>query len=63
MFLDQLEETKLENEASKHSREWSRKIHPAEWPHRKGAAEAAVRVVKRNLHNLGGNGVFTWVEF
>ena len=59
MYLDGLGKSKLENEASKHGTEWSWKIHPADSPHRNGAAEAAVRV----LHNLGGNGVFTWGEF
>ncbi|XP_059192192.1 uncharacterized protein LOC131974080 [Centropristis striata] len=63
LFLDQLEKSKLENEASKHGTEWSWKIHPADSPHRNGAAEAAVRTVKRALHNLRGNGVFTWGEF
>lgn len=63
MFLDRLEKSKLENEASKHGTEWSWRIYPADSPHRNGAAEAAVRTVKRALHNLGGNGVFTWGEF
>ncbi|XP_067280641.1 uncharacterized protein [Pseudorasbora parva] len=63
MFLDRLEKSKLENEVSKHGTEWSWKIHPADSPHRNGAAEAAVRTVKRALQNLGGNGVFTWGEF
>ncbi|XP_055768950.1 uncharacterized protein LOC129844827 [Salvelinus fontinalis] len=63
IFLDQLDKSELENEASKHGTEWSWKIHPADSPHRNGAAEAAVRTVKRALHNLGGEGLFTWTEF
>lgn len=63
MFLNRLERSMLENEASKHGTEWSWKIHPADLPHRNGATEAAVHTVKRALHNLGGNGVFTWSEF
>lgn len=63
LFLDQLSKSELENEASKHGTEWSWKIHPADSPHRNGAAEAAVRTVKRALHNLGGEGLFTWSEF
>lgn len=63
MFLDRLEKSELGNDCSKHGTEWSWKIHPADSPHRNGAAEAAVRTVKRALHNLGGNGVFTWGEF
>lgn len=62
-FLGQLQSPEVENEVSKHGTEWSWKIHPADSPHRNGAAEAAVRTVKRALHNLGGDGCFTWSEF
>lgn len=62
-FLDQLNKSELEDAAARHGTEWSWKIHPADSPHRNGAAEAAVRVVKRALNNLGGNGVFTWGQF
>ncbi|KAJ7983844.1 hypothetical protein DPEC_G00370650 [Dallia pectoralis] len=62
-FLDRSSISELENEASKHGTEWSWEIHPADSPHRNGAAEAAVRTVKRALHNLGGEGIFTWSEF
>ncbi|XP_073797048.1 uncharacterized protein [Danio rerio] len=62
-FLDKLETSELEEKAAKHGTEWVWKIHPASSPHRNGAAEAAVRIVKRALHNLGGDGVFTWSEF
>ncbi|GAA6101821.1 uncharacterized protein LOC106611916 [Tachysurus ichikawai] len=55
--------SELENEASKHGTEWSWKIHPADSPHRNGAAEAAVGTVKRALHNVGGEGLLTWNEF
>lgn len=63
LFLDRLEKSELENEASKHGTEWSWKFHPADSPHRNGAAEAAVRAVKRALQTLGGEGLFTWSEF
>lgn len=53
-FLNLLEESKVEEKAAKHRTEWSWKIHPADSPHRNGAAEAAVRIVKQALHNLGG---------
>lgn len=46
-----------------HGTEWSWKIHPADSPHRNGAAEAAVMIVKQALHNLGSDRVFTWSEF
>lgn len=62
-FLDRLNKSELEDTAAKHGTEWSWKIHPADSPHRNGAAEAAVKVVKRALSNLGGDGVFTWGEF
>ncbi|XP_041831483.1 uncharacterized protein LOC121633477 [Melanotaenia boesemani] len=62
-FLERLEGSEVEKEAAKHSTKWSWKIHPADSPHRNGAAEAAVRTVKRALQNLGGDGVFTWGEF
>lgn len=55
--------SELKNEASKFGTEWSWKIHPADSPHRNGPAEAAVCTVKWALHNLGGDGVFTWSEF
>ncbi|KAK3532523.1 hypothetical protein QTP86_018508, partial [Hemibagrus guttatus] len=59
-FLDKLQKSELEGETAKHGTEWSWKLHPASSPHRNGAAEAAVRIVKRALHNLGGHGVFKW---
>lgn len=62
-FLERVEKLELEEEAGKHGTEWSWKFHPANSPHRNGAAEAAVRVVKRALLNLGGDGIFTWGEF
>lgn len=62
-FLDHLECSEVQNEAAKHGTGWSWRIHPADSPHRNGAAEAAVRTVKRALQNLGGDGVFTWGEF
>lgn len=62
-FFNQQNKSELEDTAAKHGTEWSWKIHPADSPHRNGAAEAAVKVVKRALSNLGGDGGFTWGEF
>jgi len=62
-FLERVKKPEFEEEAGKHGTEWVWKFHPANSPHRNGAAEAAVRVVKRALLNLGGNGIFTWGEF
>ncbi len=56
-FLERVEKPKLEEEAVKHGTEWVWKFNPANSPHRNGAAEAAVRVVKRALLNLGGEGM------
>lgn len=39
------------------------KIHPADSPHRNGAAEAAVRIVKRVLQSCGGESTLTYSEF
>lgn len=63
LFLDHLNKEQIQQEALKHGTEWSWKIHPADSPHRNGAAEAAVKIVKQALHNLGSDGVFTWSEF
>lgn len=62
-FLEHLQRSGVEEEAAKHGTKWSWKIHPADSPHRNGAAEAAVRTVKRALQNLGGDGAFKWGEF
>lgn len=63
LFLDQLEKSEVENEAFKYGTGWSWKFHPGDSPHRNGAAEKAVHIVKRALHNLGGDGCFTWSAF
>lgn len=60
--MDRLDETKLENEFTKHGTEWKWKISPVDSPHSNGAAEAAVRTVKRALIHTGGNGIFI-IEF
>lgn len=61
-FLEKIEKPELEEETAKHGIEWSWKFYLADSSHRNGAAEAAVRVVKRALHNLGRDGIFTWGE-
>lgn len=50
-LLAQLNSPQLEYFTARHGTEWSWKIHPADSPHRNGAAEA-VRVVKQALSNL-----------
>lgn len=52
-FLDSQNKAALEESAANNGTEWMWKIHPADSPHRNGAAEAAVRVVKKVLQTLG----------
>lgn len=58
-YLDRVDKTRLENEATRHRTEWNWKISPADSPHRNGAAEAAVHSVKRALIHIGVDGIFT----
>ena len=62
-FLDTLNKAALEETAAKDGTEWMWKIHPADSPHRNGAAEAAVRVVKRALQSLGKESTLSYSEF
>lgn len=52
IFPDEQDKSELEKEATKHGTEWSWTIHLADSPHRNGAAEGAVCMVKGHLHNL-----------
>ena len=45
-FLSKQNKARLEEEASKDGTEWFWKFHPANSPHRNGATEAAVKLVK-----------------
>lgn len=60
-FLDGLNKPALQEK--KNGTEWMWKIHPADSPHRNGAAEAAVRIVKRALQILGKESELTYSEF
>ncbi|XP_060777189.1 uncharacterized protein LOC132886503 [Neoarius graeffei] len=48
-FLDNQNKGALEETAARNGTAWEWKIHPADSPHRNGAAEAAVRIVKKAL--------------
>ncbi|KAJ8378393.1 hypothetical protein AAFF_G00242810 [Aldrovandia affinis] len=61
-YLSKVDKVKLEEEAASHGTEWSWKFHPADSPHRNGAAEAAVKVVRRALRANDKKGPFTLVE-
>lgn len=59
-----LQKASVENVAARNGTEWQWDFHPADSPHRNGAAEAAVKLIKRALNNLGGTtGCYTWGEF
>lgn len=62
-FLDRNDRLKIEEASSRCGTEWFWKFHPADSPHRNVVAEAVVRLVKRALNILGGDGIFTWSEF
>nr|XP_057945469.1 uncharacterized protein LOC131139671 [Doryrhamphus excisus] len=62
-FLGSQNREGLEETAAKNGTEWMWKIHPADSPHRNGAAEAAVRTLKRALQNVCGDSIFTYSEF
>lgn len=53
----------MEDVAARNETEWKWEFHPADAPHRNGAAEAAVKLLKRALMSLGGTtGSLTWGE-
>lgn len=62
--LSNLQKSSVGNLAVKNGAEWQWDFHPADAPHRNGAAEAAVKLIKRALNSLGGTtGCYTWGEF
>lgn len=59
-----LQKMSVENMAARNGTEWQWDFHPADAPHRNGAAEAAVKLIKRALNSLGGTtSCYTWGEF
>ncbi|KAL3056681.1 hypothetical protein OYC64_019209 [Pagothenia borchgrevinki] len=62
-FLNGQNKVSLEETAAGNGTEWMWKIHPADSPHRNGAAEAAVKTVKRALQSLGGGAGLSCSEF
>ncbi|XP_023810653.1 uncharacterized protein LOC105357885 [Oryzias latipes] len=62
-FLREQNEASLEEYATRNGTHWTWKIHPADSPHRNGAAEAAVRVTKRALLSLRKVEGLTFSEF
>lgn len=62
-YLRGQDKESLEEYAAKNSTHWSWKIHPADSPHRNGAAEAAVKITKRALLSLRKVESLTFSEF
>ncbi|KAK7944841.1 hypothetical protein WMY93_000569 [Mugilogobius chulae] len=62
-FLREQDKASLEEYATRNGTHWTWKIHPADSPHRNGAAEAAVRVTKRALLSLRKVEGLTFNEF
>ncbi|KAL3973928.1 GTP-binding protein [Sarotherodon galilaeus] len=62
-FLESQNKFVLEETAAKNGTEWMWKVNPADSPHRNGAAEAAVRIVKRALQSLGRESGLSYSEF
>lgn len=62
--LDCIQKASVEDVAARNGTEWQWNFHPADSPHRNGAAEAAVKLIKRALDTLSGTSCcYTWGEF
>lgn len=58
-----LHKAPIEDKAARNGTEWAWDFHPADAPHRNGAAEAAVKLMKRALTSIGGTiGSLPWGE-
>ena len=62
-FLAVINKTEVQSRAAVDGTDWAWEFSPADSPHRNGAAEAAVRVLKRALSNVGEEGNLTTLEF
>lgn len=62
-FLASQNKVTLEEIAARNGTVWEWKIHPADSPHRNGAAEAPVSIVKRALQSLGKGSTLSYSEF
>lgn len=58
-----LHKAPIEDKAARNGTDWAWNFHPADASHRNGAAEAAVKLMKRALTSIGGMiGSLTWGE-
>lgn len=62
-FLNNIDKDQVQKKAVERGTDWSWVFHPADSPHRNGAAEAAVRVLKRALSSVGKECNLTALEF
>ncbi|KAL3983379.1 high-mobility group nucleosome-binding domain-containing protein 1 [Sarotherodon galilaeus] len=62
-FLGSIDKEEIQRRAAVVGSDWMWEFSPADSPHRNGAAEAAVRVLKRALGNVGEGGNLTALEF
>lgn len=63
-YLDRLDNTKLENEATKNRTKWKWKTSPVESTHRNWSCQrCCFRTGKRALIDIRGGGMFIWEEF
>ncbi|KAL1247062.1 hypothetical protein QQF64_022438 [Cirrhinus molitorella] len=62
-FLSNIDKDHVQKKAVVKGTDWTWVFHPADSPHRNGAAEAAVRVLKRALSSVGKECNLTALEF
>ena len=62
-FLASINKEVVQHRAAVAGTDWEWKFSPADSPHRNGAAEAAVRVIKKALSSVGETGDLTTLEF
>ena len=62
-FLSNINKDQVQKKAAAAGTDWTWVFHPADSPHRNGAAEAAVHVLKRALSSVGEEGNLTTLEF
>ncbi|KAL0165741.1 hypothetical protein M9458_037585, partial [Cirrhinus mrigala] len=62
-FLSNVDKDQVQKKAVVKGTDWTWVFHPADSPHRNGAAEAAVRVLKRALSSVGMGCNLTALEF
>ena len=62
-FLACIDKEKVQKEAAETGTDWTWVFHPADSPHRNGAAETAVRMIKRAMSSVGVEENLTALEF